>query len=267
MASKLFSGEADRFRGITVHSNVELCESSDLAKKLEESLDYWRENNKRTIWFKVYLEQSDWVPHLAKKGFKYHHAKEDYVMMYLWLPIDESNNIPAYAHTLVGVGGIVVNDKSQILVVREKYATRVFWKLPGGYAEPGENLVDTAIREVREETNITTEFQSVIAFRHTHGRVYNCSDIYVVVSLRPTSNDIQKSNQEISECLWMDIQEYLNHPEIHSLNKQLVQKYLEYKEKNIRISCESGVHQVLKVPYTFYSVEEDGDVAKEEIKS
>lgn len=79
---------------------------------------------------------------IFQKGFKYHHAKENYVMMYMWLPTDESNNIPAYAHTLVGVGGIVVNDKSQILVVREKYATRVAWKLPGGYAEPGKFKIE-----------------------------------------------------------------------------------------------------------------------------
>lgn len=256
MSSK-FNGEGDRFRGITVHSNVEPCESSDLPKKLEESLNYWKENNKRTIWFKVFLEQSEWVPHLAKKGFKYHHAKENYVMMYMWLPTDESNNIPAYAHTLVGVGGIVVNDKSQILVVREKYATRVAWKLPGGYAEPGENLIDTAVREVMEETNISTEFHSVIALRHTHGRVYDCSDIYMVVSLKPTTTEIKKSNQEISECLWMDINEYLNHPEIHSLNKLLVEKFLQYKDKNVCINCVSGVHQILKVPYTFYSIEDD----------
>lgn len=108
-----------------------------------------------------------------------------------------------------------------------------------------------------EETNISTEFQSVIAFRHTHGRVYDCSDIYVVVSLKPTSSEIEKSNQEISECLWMDIEEYLNHNEIHSLNKLLVQKYLEYKKKKININCLYGVHQVLKVPYTFYCVEDD----------
>lgn len=46
-------------------------------------------------------------------------------------------NIPPYAHTMIGVGAVVVNDKSEILVVREKYYTYPHWKLPGGYVEPG----------------------------------------------------------------------------------------------------------------------------------
>ncbi|KAL3273828.1 hypothetical protein HHI36_015255 [Cryptolaemus montrouzieri] len=253
MSNTLFKGQGDRFRGVTVHSDVE-GDCSDFAKKLEASLDYWKSEKKRTVWFRVHLNQTEWVPILAKKGFKYHHAKEDYVMMYIWLPKDETNNIPPFAHTLIGVGAVVVNDKSQVLVVKEKYATRTAWKLPGGYVEPGENLIDAVVREVMEETNICTEFQSVIAFRHTHGRVYNCSDIYVVFSLKPTSKEISKSNQEISECIWMDIEQYLSHSEIHSLNKLLVEKYLEYKDKQITIDCMSGVHQILKVPFTFYSV-------------
>lgn len=78
-----------------------------------------------------------------QKGFKFHHAKEDYVMMYLWLPITENCNIPVYAHTMVGVGAVVVNNKNQVLVVQEKYSVlgRPFWKLPGGYVEPGTSNV------------------------------------------------------------------------------------------------------------------------------
>ena len=37
------------------------------------------------------------------------------------------------------------------------------WKLPGGYCEMKEDLVDAAIREVQEETNIKTRFESVIS--------------------------------------------------------------------------------------------------------
>lgn len=37
-------------------------------------------------------------------------------------------------------------------------------KIPG-YVDPGENLPDAVVREVKEETGINTEFQSVVAFR------------------------------------------------------------------------------------------------------
>lgn len=83
-------------------------------------------------------------------GFKFHHAKEDYVMMYNWLPTNEVCNIPHYAHTMIGVGAVVINDANQILVVSEKYfvGDKPLWKLPGGYVEPGNTnfLLSTSLQ-------------------------------------------------------------------------------------------------------------------------
>lgn len=63
-------------------------------------------------------------------------------MLYLWLPDNEQSNIPNYAHTMVGVGAVVVNERNQVLVVKEKYYYKVpMWKLPGGYVEPGKDIL------------------------------------------------------------------------------------------------------------------------------
>ena len=35
-----------------------------------------------------------------------------------------------------------------------------------GYVDPGEYLAAAAIREIKEETGVETEFQSIIAFRY-----------------------------------------------------------------------------------------------------
>lgn len=118
----------------------------------------------------------------------------------------------------------------------------------------GENLTDAVIREVQEETNIKAEFHSLLTIRHTHNRQFGCSDLYIVCSLKPKTNEIIKCEREISECKWMDMQEYLNHPNIHSQNKLIVKQYLEFEKKNIRIACDTGVHEVLKIPYNIYHV-------------
>lgn len=34
----------------------------------------------------------------------------------------------------------MVNDKQQVLVIEEKWATKRHWKLPGGLAEPGRRV-------------------------------------------------------------------------------------------------------------------------------
>ncbi|ENN76585.1 hypothetical protein YQE_07034, partial [Dendroctonus ponderosae] len=257
----LFQGKPDRFEGITVFSDLEPCNVEDFPDKLKNSLNTWRTDKKRGVWFKVHLDQCEWVPILIKNGFKYHHAKEDYVMLYIWLPTNESDNVPNYAHTLVGVGAVVVNDADQVLVVKEKYFYKVpMWKLPGGYVEPGENLVDAAIREVLEETNIQTEFESVLTFRQGQSGMFGCSDLYFVVNLKALSQDIQKCTREIADCQWMDIKEYLNHPQVHELNRFFVSKLMHHRKHNLKIDCHHGLHQLLQKPFTVYSVFKTDDV-------
>lgn len=59
-------------------------------------------------------------------------------MLYRWLSTDEECNVPKYAHTFLGVGAFVFNkDTNEILVIKERHASKISWKLPGGYVEPG----------------------------------------------------------------------------------------------------------------------------------
>jgi hypothetical protein len=63
----VFKGVTDRFNGITIDSNEETCDSLDKFRNvLDKSLNYWTENKKRGIWFKVRHKNADWVPILAK---------------------------------------------------------------------------------------------------------------------------------------------------------------------------------------------------------
>lgn len=48
-------------------------------------------------------------------------------------------------------GGVVLNDKGQVLVVNQKGTS---WSLPKGHIEKGENKIVTAKREIFEETGI-----------------------------------------------------------------------------------------------------------------
>lgn len=62
-------------------------------------------------------------------------------MLYRCLTTD--HDIPPYAHTNLGVGAFVINDKTnEVLVIKEKYSNAAAnattrWKLPGGHVEPG----------------------------------------------------------------------------------------------------------------------------------
>ena len=49
-------------------------------------------------------------------------------------------------------GGVVLNNDNHVLILRRKQEGT--WVLPKGKMEPGETLVQTAIREVQEETGL-----------------------------------------------------------------------------------------------------------------
>lgn len=171
------------------------------------SLKQWTKDKRKTVWFRVDRAHADWVPALTASGFQFHHAKGDQVILYRWLPGDsEICNVPAYAHTLLGMGAIVYREESrEILTVKERYGKASHWKFPGGYVEPGENLIKAIEREVWEETGIIAKFRTILAFRHAHGFAYDCSDIYVISWLVPKSFVIRMGEQEIRECRWMKV--------------------------------------------------------------
>jgi len=255
----LLKGFKDRFNGITVDSSSEsIGGTEDFETVLKGSLEHWTTLNRRGIWFKVHLKDAAWVPVLAKYDFAFHHAKDGYVMMCRWLPKNEPFNIPPYAHNMVGVGGLVVNSKNEILVVSEKNAlVKNSWKLPGGYLEPGEDIVDAGIREVLEETSVQTKFETVIALRHAHSAGFGCSDLYIVIALSPVTDDIISCEREIARCEWMPISKYLEHPNVHETNRSFVRTYLDYKEKGIKIICREDVHQILKRRYLIFNAQKD----------
>lgn len=256
-SEKLFQGKKDRFEGITVDSTIEPCDAAKFPEILKESLAKWRDAGVRGVWFKVALADSAWVPHLAQNGFQFHHAQPSYVMMVCWLPANEVCNIPQYASTLIGVGAIVMNEKRQILVVSEKYRQFPHWKLPGGYVEPGEEIVNAAEREVLEETSIRAKYKQLICFRHVHGFTFGCSDMYFIVALipEPGQDVLKKCDREIDAVQWMDVNEYLNHPHVHSTNRFFVQKFLEYEASGISLTYHKDTHQILKKPYLVYSLD------------
>jgi ADP-ribose pyrophosphatase YjhB (NUDIX family) len=64
----------------------------------------------------------------------------------------------------VGVAVIIRNKKNEILLGYRKNINLGYhtWGLPGGKLDFGEDLKDCAIRELKEETNLTVDYNNLV---------------------------------------------------------------------------------------------------------
>ena len=68
---------------------------------------------------------------------------------------------------IIAVGGIVINEKNEILMVKH---LRQGWVYPGGMVEVGENVIDGLKREVMEETGVDIEVGEVFCIISNTGK-------------------------------------------------------------------------------------------------
>ncbi|KAL0353508.1 UNVERIFIED_CONTAM: Nudix hydrolase 10 [Sesamum angustifolium] len=203
----------DEHEGIIVEMK-EPMDPDDFSVILRYSLSQWKLQEKKGVWIKLPIQLVNLVEIAVKEGFLYHHAEPHYLMLVYWIP-ETLSTIPANATHRLRIGAIIMDDKRELLVVREKlgrFRGTGIWKIPTGVLEEGEDICSGARREVKEETGIDTEFMNVLAFRQYHKSFFQKSTLLFLCMLRPLSFDIQRQDSEIEAAQWMPITEYAAQP-------------------------------------------------------
>lgn len=101
-------------------------------------------------------------------------------------------------------GCIVLNNKNQVLLIHHN---KGHWDFPKGHVEEGETEVQTAIREVKEETGIDVEVNE--KYRYTT-KYSPKEDVIkeVVFFLATNISDNKKAQlEEVSEVRWVNYEE------------------------------------------------------------
>ncbi|KAM7234191.1 hypothetical protein CapIbe_014349 [Capra ibex] len=204
-------GEPDRFGGVSVRlGRLDALDRLDpvaFQRALQAAVQKWRSEGRVAVWLHIPILQSRFIAPAASLGFCFHHAESDSSMLSLWLG-DGPSRLPGYATHQVGVAGAVFDENTRkILVVQDRNKLKNMWKFPGGLSEPGEDIGDTAVREVFEETGIKSEFQSLLSIRqqHTHPGAFGKSDMYIICRLKPYSFTINLCQHECLKCEWMNL--------------------------------------------------------------
>ena len=227
-SKQLLEARANPFGGMVIAPGELPADAAEFAGRLDASLERWTADGIKAAWLEVPIGKSALIPEAVNRGFTFHHTGDDYLM--LTAILQEGAWVPHFATHYIGIGGVVLTPERELLVVREIYGAAgrpPTLKLPGGALHPGEHLAEAVEREVLEETGVRAEFQSIACFRHWHGYRYGKSDIYFVGRLRPLSREITMQADEIQECLWLPVDDFLSREDISNFNKQIVRAALE----------------------------------------
>lgn len=224
---QILEATPNRFKGIEIDAEALPIDPEEFQGRLDASLQEWTREGMKVVWLTVPIEKAVIIHIATGAGFQFHHAAESYLL--LTKRLEDGALIPEYATHYIGAGGVVLNDKKELLVVSELHrrSESPYYKLPGGALHQGEHIATCVEREIYEETGVRTQFDALVCFRHWHGYRYNKSDIYFVCRLSPLSNDITIQAEEIEECLWLPVQQYLESENVSTFNKHIVKAALE----------------------------------------
>jgi len=139
----------------------------------------------------------------------------------------------AYPRPAITVDIIVIknDDMDKILLIKRKNEPfKDFWALPGGFVDIEEELIESAFRELQEETGI-----SDIDLRqfHTYGKLgrdprgRTVSVVYY--GYLTNSNQDIKANDDAKELGWFAIG---NLPALAFDHKDIVSDFMEYKKSS-----------------------------------
>ena len=245
-----FNTILDPYNGITI-------ESKDLPNSKEAfelNLDYLIENveNRRfLIWIYIGINKSDYISIATKRGFIFHSCNEDYILVVKRLK--ENAIIPTASNHTLGVGAVVINDKNELLVIKERISTAGY-KLPGGHIDDAELITTALEREVFEETGIIVEFESIISLGHFYPHQFHKSNLYILCTAIAKSSKINiQDSHEIIDAKWVNVDEYLNDEEVFDYSKAIVSSAI--KSKGLKRANQETLCHIKKDFELFFPIE------------
>ena len=104
-------------------------------------------------------------------------------------------------------GAIVINKNNKILLVHHNAG---HWDFPKGHIENGETEEQTAIREVKEETNIDIIINNKYRYTTSYSPKENVMKEVVYFLAQNIDEDKKPQLEEVSEVKWFSLEEAMN---------------------------------------------------------
>ncbi|MBN2776937.1 MAG: NUDIX hydrolase [Bacteroidales bacterium] len=129
-----------------------------------------------------------------------------------------------YPRALVTVDIIITDNNNRLLVIkRGNDPFKNMWALPGGFIEMDEKLVDSATRELQEETGLTNINLKQFKAYGDPGRDPRGRNIVIVFYGKCSSPNDVIAGDDAAETHWFELN---NLPELAFDHKQIVDDFL-----------------------------------------
>lgn len=134
------------------------------------------------------------------------------------------------------ITGTIIRNKTGklLLVTSPKWHGK--WVIPGGHVEPGETIMDAAIREAKEETGLDVKPVTILYFKELinspdfHRKAHFISFLCV---LETEDEVVQLEKRELSDYQWVNPEEALSLPMGGKLEES-INEYIDFaKKKNL----------------------------------
>lgn len=128
------------------------------------------------------------------------------------------------------VKAIIINEENKLLAIKQNIGDFVFWDLPGGKIEYGENPYETLTREVKEETDLDISIKKILGvwwFFRTKSDNHQiiCTTFLCTINNKDNVNLTKNpTNENIGEFKWLTKEEFANatYPVSDDSLKQLI---------------------------------------------
>jgi 8-oxo-dGTP diphosphatase len=153
-------------------------------------------------------------------------------------------NDEARAVAAIGVGGLVFNGDTILLICRNKAPASGRWSLPGGKLESGESLTAACAREIREETGITAEIKQIVAVveRRIENFHYVIIDFLAELALGTNIQPIAAS--DVNAARWVAVSELAHYDLVEGLEEIIQRTYRARQNTSLFGLCDVGKHGV-----------------------
>lgn len=124
-------------------------------------------------------------------------------------------------------GGVILNNKNEVLLLHRNSPNRIQWETPGGKVEKNENPKQCVIREIKEELGIDIEITKELGREDFQEDEYTMSYIWFLVKvLKGKPMPLEEKHDDLKFWSW---QELKTKKDISPNTKNLVAAYFKNK--------------------------------------